>query len=229
LSDRHSVSRLTKDGIRFEILVKPESAFSFRQGKTKSILEVLITNTIFLDANKGLRASEKALQKSFGTVNPLKIAEVILSKGTFQMTTQQRKQLIQEKRKKIISFISRQSVDPRTNLPHPPTRIEQAMSQIRYSIDPSKVIEEQAKEVIKLLRPFLPLKVENALVSVQIPSGYSRKAYGFVKGFGSIKREEWKDDGSWFAIVELPAGLYGSFLEKLGEKTRGNLKTKLLD
>jgi ribosome maturation protein SDO1 len=209
--------------------VKPESAFSFKQGKTKSISEALVTNIIFLDAKKGLRASEKALQKSFGNVDPLKIAEVILSKGTFQMTTQQRKQLVQEKRKKIISFISRQSVDPRTNLPHPPTRIEQAMSQIRYSIDTSKAIEEQAKEVIKLLRPFLPLKVENASVSVQIPSEYSRKVYGFVKGFGSIKREEWKNDGSWFAIVELPAGSYGSFLEKLGEKTRGTLKTKLLD
>jgi len=34
------------------------------------------------------------------------------------------------------------------------------MEHIRYSIDPFKETEEQAKDVIKLLRPVLPLKIE---------------------------------------------------------------------
>lgn len=227
MSERYTIARLTREGEHFEILVKPEEAYSFRTGKAMPIAKALVTETIFSDANKGLRPTEDALQKAFGTLDHLEIATRILRKGTLQLTTEQRKQLTEDKRKQIISFIARQAVDPRTNLPHPPTRIEQAMEQIHYPIDPFKEAEEQAKEIIKLLRPILPLKMEQVSVAVRIPPEYAGKVYGTVKGFGTIKREEWRGDGSWFAVVQMPAGLYGPFLEKLGDMTRGNLEAKL--
>ncbi len=226
MSERYTVARMTHDGEHFEILVKPQLAFSYRLGKTTSISELLITDTIFTDAGKGLRASEDKLQEVFGTTNPIKIASIILKKGTLQLTTEQRKQLVEDKRRQIVSFISRQCVDPKTNLPHPPMRIEQAMKQIHFSIDPFRDVEEQAREIIKLLRPILPLKMEQVSVAVRIPPEYASKAYGTVKGFGVIKREQWQADGSWSATVEMPAGLYGPFLEKLGKITRGNLEAK---
>ena len=228
MSERYTVARLTREGEHFEILVKPQPAFSYKLGKIKSVSEVLVTDTVFTDANKGLKPSEDKLLKAFGTTDLLKIAGVILKKGVLQLTTEQRKQLIEDKRKQIVSFISRQCVDPKTNLPHPPIRVEQAMEQIHFSIDPFKEVEEQAKEVVKLLRPILPLKMERVSVAVRIPPEHASRVYGTVKGFGTIKREEWRADGSWFAVVELPAGLYGSFLEKLGEMTRGNLEAKMV-
>lgn len=226
MSEHYTVARMTHDGEHFEILVKPQPAFSYRLGKTTSISELLITDTIFTDAGKGLRASEEKLQEVFGTTDPIKIANVILKKGTLQLTTEQRKQLVEDKRRQIVSFISRQCVDPKTNLPHPPMRIEQAMKQIHFSIDPFRDIEEQAREVIKLLRPILPLKMEQVSVAIRIPPEYASKAYGTIKGFGVIKWEQWQADGSWSATVEMPAGLYGPFLEKLGKITRGNLEAK---
>jgi len=189
---------------------------------------VLVTETIFTDVGKGQRAPEEKLQKTFGTVDPIKIAEEILKTGTLQITSEQRRRLIEEKRRRIIAFISKQCVDPKTGLPHPPTRIEQAMEQIHFSIDPSREVEEQAKEIIKMLRSVLPLKIENLNVVVRIPPEYVGKVYGTVKGFGTIKKEEWKADGSWIAVVEMPAGVYGSFLEKIGEMTRGNIETKVI-
>jgi len=229
MSERYTVARITHDGEHFEILVKPQPAFSYRLGKTMSISEVLVTDTIFTDAGKGLRASEDKLQKAFGTMDPIKIAEIILKRGTLQLTTEQRRQLVEDKRKQIVSFISRQCVDPKTNLPHPPLRIEQAMEQIHFSMDPFKDAEEQAREIIKLLRPILPLKVEQVSVAVRIPPEYASKVYGTVKGFGTIKREQWQADGSWSTIVEMPAGLYGPFLEKLGKITRGNVEAKMVE
>lgn len=226
MSERYTVARMTHDGEHFEILVKPQLAFSYRLGKTTSISQLLITDTIFTDAGKGLRPSEEKLQEVFGTTNPIKIASIILKKGTLQLTTEQRKQLVEDKRRQITSFISRQCVDPKTNLPHPPMRIEHAMKQIHFSIDPFRDVEEQAKEIIKLLRPILPLKMEQVSVAVRIPPEHASKAYGTVKGFGVIKREQWQADGSWSATVEMPAGLYGPFLEKLGKITRGNLEAK---
>lgn len=227
MSERHTVARITRDGEHFEVLVKPERALDYRLGKISAVTQVLAAEIIFSDANKGTKVSEETLRKAFGTTETLKIADTILRKGTIQLTTEQRRKMTEEKRKQIVAFISRQCVDPRTNLPHPPLRVEQAMEQIHRPIDPFKPVEEQAKDVIKLLRPILPLKMEQAAISVHIPAEYAAKAYGTIKGFGTIKREEWRADGSWHGILEMPAGLYGPLLEKLGEVTKGNAEAKI--
>ncbi|MEM3609173.1 MAG: ribosome assembly factor SBDS [Candidatus Bathyarchaeia archaeon] len=228
MSEKYTVARITKDNEHFEVLVKPQKALDYRMGKISSITEVLATETIFSDANKGTKVAEGNLQKAFGTTDPLKIAEIILKKGTIQLTTEQRRKMIEDKRKQIIDFIARQAVDPKTNLPHPPLRIENAMEQIHYSIDPFKPVEEQAREIIKLLRSILPLKIEQVSVGVHIPAEYSARAYGTIKAFGAIKREEWRADGSWYGVLEMPAGLYGPFLEKLGEVTKGSGEAKII-
>jgi len=228
MSEKYTVARMIKDNEHFEVLVKPQKALDYRMGKIAAITEVLVTETIFSDANKGTKVSEENLRKAFGTTESLKIAEMILKKGTLQLTTEQRRKMVEDKRKQIVDFISRQCVDPKTNLPHPPLRIENALEQIHFSIDPFKPVEEQAREIIKLLRPNLPLKMEQVSVGVHIPAEYSARAYGTIKVFGTIKREEWRGDGSWYGVLEMPAGLYGPFLEKLGEITKGSGEAKII-
>jgi len=228
MSEKYTVARITKGNEHFEVLVKPDKALDYRLGKISAITDVLVTETIFSDASKGTKVSEEALRKGFGTTDPLKVADIILKKGALQLTTEQRRKMIEEKRRQIIAFISKNCVDPRTNLPHPPMRIEQAMEQIHYSIDPFKPAEEQAREVVKLLRQVLPLKMEQVSVSVHVPAEYAAKAYGTIKAMGTIKREEWRADGSWHGILEMPAGLYGPFLEKIGEVTKGNAEAKII-
>ena len=228
MSDRYTIARITHDGDHFEILTKPEPALAYRLGKTTTVSQVLAADIIFTDAGKGTKASEEKLQAVFGTTDPLKIAEVILKKGTLQLTTEQRKQLVEDKRKQIVLFISRECVDPKTNLPHPPLRIEQAMKQIHFSVDPSKGVEEQSKDIIKLLRPIIPLKMEKITVAVRIPPEHASKAYGSVKGYGTIKKDQWQADGSWVAMVEMSAGSYGPFLDTLGKITKGNLEAKMI-
>lgn len=227
MSDKYTVARMTVNNEHFEILCKPEKALQYRMGKTTSVREVLAGEIIFSDANKGTKPPEDSLRKAFSTIDALKIAETILTKGTLQLTTEQRRKMVEDKRKQIIDFISRQSVDPRTNLPHPPTRIENAMEQVRYPIDPFKPVEEQAKDIVKLLRTILPLKMEQITVGVTIPATYSVRSYGAIKGFGTIKREEWRNDGSWYGVLEMPAGSYAPFLDKLGEVTKGQGEAKL--
>ena len=228
MSDKYTVARMTKDNEHFEVLVKPQKALDYRMGKIAAITEVLAAETIFSDANKGTKISEENVRKAFGTTDTLKVAEMILKKGTLQLTTEQRRKMIEDKRRQIIDFISRQAVDPKTNLPHPPLRIENAMEQIHYSIDPFKPVEEQAKEIIKQLRMILPLKMEQVAVGVHIPAEYSARAYGTIKGFGTIRREEWRADGSWYGVLEMPAGSYAPFLDKLGEITKGSGEAKII-
>jgi len=228
MSEKYTVARITRENEHFEILIKPQKALDYRAGKIAGITEVLAAEIIFSDANKGTKVSEESLRKAFGTTDSLKVAETILKTGTLQLTTEQRRKMVEDKRKQIIDFISRQSVDPKTSLPHPPMRIENAMEQVHYPIDPFKPVEEQARDIIKLLRPILPLKMENISVGVTIPAQYSARAYGAIKGFGTIKREEWRADGSWHGVLEMPAGLYAPLVEKLGEATKGNGEAKII-
>jgi ribosome maturation protein SDO1 len=228
MGEKYTTARITKDNEHFEVLVKPEKALDYRMGKIPAITEVLVSETIFSDANKGTKVSEENLRKAFGTTDTLKVAENILKTGTLQLTTEQRRKMVEDKRKQIVDFITRQCVDPKTNLPHPPMRIETAMEQIHYSIDPFKPVEEQAKEIVKLLRTILPLKMEQVSVGVTIPAEYSARAYGTIKGLGTIRREEWRADGSWHGVLEMPAGLYAPFLEKLGAITKGNGEAKII-
>lgn len=228
MDGKHTLARMSVGGEHFEILVKPDPALQYKLGQQSEIQKILVAEEIFTDSGKGLRASEEKLKKAFGTEDIYKIAETILRRGELQLTTEQRKELVETKRKQIINFISRNCIDPRTGAPHPPLRIEQALSQIRLVIDPFKSGEEQANDVIDALRPILPLRMEKLRIAVKIPPEYAPKAIGMVKESGAVSREEWQSDGSWIAVVEMPAGLHTTFLERVGKVTQGNYQTRIL-
>jgi ribosome maturation protein SDO1 len=228
MSEKLTTARISKDGEKFEILVKPEPALDYKMGKPLGISQLLVIDEIFSDGNKGTRASSEKLEKAFGTIDPLKIAEDIMRHGELQLTTDQRRQLVDDKRKQVIAFISRNCIDPRTGTPHPPLRIEQALNQVKYSIDPFKPAEEQSKDIIDELRSIIPIKMEQMRVAVKILAEYGAKGYGAVKGYGTITKEEWQADGALVAVVEMPAGVYGPFVERLGKITQGTIQTKIL-
>jgi ribosome maturation protein SDO1 len=228
MSDKYTTARITKSGEKFEILVKPDPALDYKMGKPTPISQMLVIDEIYTDASKGTHASEEKLQKAFGTTDPATVAEDIMKHGELQLTTEQRRQLVDDKRKQIIAFISRNCLDPRTGTPHPPLRIEQAFNQIRMVVDPFKPAEEQAKAVIEELRTLLPIKIDKMRVAVKVFPEHAAKAYGSIKGFGTITKEEWQADGSLVALVEMPAGLYSSFVDRLGKLTQGTVQTKVL-
>ena len=228
MSQKFTLARLTISGEKFEVMVYPDRALEYKLGKPIPPSQLLVYESIFRDVSKGEKASEEKLKKIFGTTDSLKIIKTILDKGELQLTTEQRRALIEDKKKQIITFISKHCADPRTGLPHPPQRIEQALAQVRVSIEPFRDAEEQAKEVIEALRPVLPLKMEMVLVEVKIPPQYAPAVYGTLKSFGTIKKEQWLSDGAFIAVVEMPTGLQGPFLEKIGNQTRGTVQSRLL-
>jgi ribosome maturation protein SDO1 len=49
--------RLTAEGNKFEILVKPDPALEYKLGKRTDLSGVLVSDEIYSDANKGSRAA----------------------------------------------------------------------------------------------------------------------------------------------------------------------------
>lgn len=228
MSEKYTLVRYAHEGEKFEILVDPDNGLAYKRNEITDISKALVIDTIFTDAHKGIKASKEKLETAFGTSEPLKVAEIMFEKGVLQLTAQQRKSMTEQKLKQIMSIISRTYVDPRTKLPHPLTRIENAFNEARISIDPFRDAEEQVKDIVKTLRPILPMSIESLEVALKIPAEHTARAYGIVKNMGEIRREEWQSDGSWIAVVTIPAAMHGELLDRLGKATQGNLQTKIM-
>ncbi|MDQ3837639.1 MAG: ribosome assembly factor SBDS [Thermoproteota archaeon] len=214
--------RLSLEGDRFEILVKPDPALEYKIGKRTDFSNILVSDEIYSDANKGSRASSEKLSKHFKTKDTSEIAKQILSRGELSLTTEQRRRMVEDKRKQIVEFINRNFVDPKTHLPHPPVRIEAAINDVRITIDPFKRIEDQVKQVIDALRKILPLKSEISVLTITIPPQFAAQSYSVLKTTGSLRNEQWLSDGSLRAVVEVNAGVKGKLVDRIGSVTRGS-------
>jgi ribosome maturation protein SDO1 len=222
------IARIEKAGERFEVLVKPDAVQKIRDGKEVRVLENLAIDQIFRDAHKGSKASEEKMQEFFGTTEPLEVAREIIKRGEIQLTTEQRREMQEAKRRQIIQYIAANAINPQTGTPHPPQRIEIAMDEAKVHIDPFKAVQEQVKEILGALRPLIPIRFEKARIAVRLTAEDSAKCYGDIKAFGTILREEWQANGSWVGVVELPAGMQTEFLERLNARTKGNVEAKIL-
>jgi len=228
MSDKLTVVKYSFEGEKFEILVKPDPALDYKLGKIKDISSVLVSDEIYQNSGEGTRASSEKLQKAFKTEDVMVIAEKILQKGDLNLTTEQRRKMTTEKRKQIITFITNTFVDPRSHLPLPPLRIEQAITDARVSIDPFKNVDEQVKDIVENLRSIIPLKSENLLLEISVPAQYVAKSYSVLKSTGTLKKEDWQKDGSLKAILEIPAAARPNVIDRLGAITKGTAFVEVL-
>ncbi len=225
--DKVTVVRYSYEGEKFEILVKPDPALEYKLGKRKDISSILVSDEIYSNSNKGTRASTEKLLKAFKTDDATLIAERILQKGDLNLTTDQRRKMTQEKRKQLVDYISKTYVDPKSHLPHPPLRIEQAMVDGKVSVDPYKNVDEQVKDIVEKLRSIIPLKSENLVLEIIVPAQYAAKSYSVLKSTGTLKKEEWQSNGSLKAILEIPAAARPNVIDRLGSITKGTASVEV--
>jgi len=218
------IAKLDRDGKHFEILVDPDLAYELKEGKSVSVSRMLAVSSVFTDSKKGLKSSDSELEKIFGTRDVEKIAALIIKDGSIQLTTDFRRKKIDEKKRQIASFISRHAINPQTRLPHPIERVLASMEQSKVSIDPFRPAQEQMEDVIKALKPIIPISVEELTLSIEIPAQYSGRAFGIVKELGSLQNQRWLSNGSLFVKISIPAGLKEDVFRRLNSITEGNAK-----
>jgi ribosome maturation protein SDO1 len=223
------IARLESHGERFEILVDPRQAGLVRQGQAVNIEDVVAALNIFANTSKATRASDESLMKVFQTTDFDTVARRIIIKGEIHLTADQRKQMVEEKRRQVITFIARNAVNPQTGHPHPPARIERAMEEARVNIDPFKHLDEQVKETVKALRPLLPIRFEELRLAIRIPADFAAKAYGDIAAGSTMEKDEWQKDGSWVCVVRIPAGIQGEFYDLINKLSKGEGQVKILN
>jgi len=226
--DTAVIARLEIDGSRFEVLVDPLAAQAIKDGKDIDLTGKLALDQVFKDAKKGDQVSDEHLEKTFHTRDLATIAKQIVRKGEVQITTEQRHQLQALKHTQIVQTIARNAMNPQTGAPHPASRIDAAMTEAKYHVDPFRPVDAQVQEVLQKLRPILPIRLDVVKVRIRLPAQFYPRIIGDLKGMGKVLEEQWLGDGAWSGILEIPAGIQTDLCALLNARTKGAAETALV-
>ncbi|MFW5956703.1 MAG: ribosome assembly factor SBDS [Halorhabdus sp.] len=228
--DEAVTARLETHGERFEVLVDPDAALAMKRGDFEGDLEdVIAAEDVFENASRGDRPPENALEEVFETTDPLAIIPEVIERGEIQITADQRREMQERKHRELVQRITRNAVNPQMDdAPHPPDRIESALEEAGFQVDPMEPVENQVDEALEALRPVIPIRFDEVTVAVQLPAEYAGSGQAKVREFGDLDREEWQGDGSWVGVLTFPAGLQNDFYELANEVSSGEAETRII-
>ena len=222
------IAKYETGGNRFEILIDPKAAQSYSEGDEIDWEDAIAADGIWSDSAKGERAPDTIVNNTFETTDLIDIYKKILAEGTIQLTSLQRKEMVEQKRKQIVAHIVANAMNPQTGGPHPPQRIENAIDEVRYSVDPMETMDKQVEKIIKLIKTLIPISFEKIRVAVKIQAIHVGKCYGQITSLSKIESEEYQKDGSWIGMLEMSAASFAKLEDTLGSLTKGTAETKML-
>ena len=222
------IARFETGGDRFEILVDPRAAQEYKEGSDIDWEDAIAADGIWSNSAKGDRSPDILVNNTFETLDLVEIYKKILKEGNIQLTSQQRKEMVEQKRKQIVAHIVANAMNPQTGGAHPPQRIENAIEEARYSVDPMETVEKQVESIVKRIKTLIPISFEKIQVAVRIQAIHVGKCYGQLSGIGEIVNEEYQKDGSWVGIMEMSATSYNRLEDVLGTVTKGTAETKII-
>ena len=223
-------ARLESHGERFEVLVDPDAALAIKREEFEGDLEdVIAAEDVFEDASAGDRPPESALEDVFDTTEPLTVIPEVIREGEIQITADQRREMQEQKRRQLINQITRNAVNPQMDdAPHPPERIESALEETDFRVDPMEPVESQVDDALDALRPVIPIRFDTVTVAVQLPPDYAGSGQAKVREFGTLEREEWQSNGSWVGVLTFPAGMQNEFYDLANEVSSGEAETQII-
>ena len=228
--DEAVTARLESHGTRFEVLIDPDAALDIKRGEFDGELEdVIAAEDVFENASRGDRPPEEDVEEVFGTTDPLEIIPEVVERGEIQITAEQRKEMLEQKHNQLVNRITRNAVNPQMDdAPHPPERIERALEEAGFTVDPMEPVENQIDEALEALRPVIPIRFDEVTIAVQLPADYAGSGQAKIREFGDLEREEWQNDGSWVGVVTFPAGLQNDFYDLANEVSSGEAETRVV-
>ena len=228
--DEAVTARLESHGQRFEVLIDPDAALAIKRGEFDGELEdVIAAEDVFEDASRGDRPPESSLEEVFETTDPMAIIPEVVRRGEIQITADQRREMQEQKRRQLINKIARNAVNPQMdNAPHPPERIERALEEAGFRVDPMEPVENQIDDALDALRPVIPIRFDEVVMAVRLPAEYAGSGQARIRQFGELEREEWQNDGSWVGVVRFPAGLQNDFYDLANEVSSGEADTRII-
>jgi len=228
MSEKEPIARLVIKGNRFEVLIDAERALNYKLRRTPWSDKIVKIYQVWKDYKKGERASNELMMKFFSTKDPYQVSKRIIDEGELQIPANLRKRLIDEKRRAIMTLVSKVAFDPQTNFPIPLLRIEQAFESISFSVDPFKDPEEQLKPALLELKKVIPIKLKEAEMEITFTPDILGPISAFLGVFGEISRPPTKRGESMAVVVRVPEISRSTIAQKIGKRFDEKVKVSLL-
>jgi ribosome maturation protein SDO1 len=225
--DDARIASLETKNHKFEILVEPDLALEIKQGFKEvknNLSKLLAVEEVYKNARSGDQVSETALKEEFGTLDLETIVDEILKKGNLDLTTEQKRRLAESKRKELIDYIVKNSINPVTKAPHTYTRVESALETAKIVLDPQKPIKYQIDKIVDKLNEILPLDFKKYIVKAYIPVQYAGKVNSMINKYEVLERK-WANE--FYFAANVPAGEKDAFLNMISNLTKGASRFEL--
>lgn len=215
--------RLRVGKMTFETMIDLDNAIKLKKGGNIDINDVIRDTAIYSDLKKGMKAGNDELENAFGTTDMPIIVEKIVKKGDIEVTQEFRDEALENKKKQVIDFLTRNAIDARTNRPFTPDILESSIKEAGIRID-NQPIERQMNSIIESLNKIIPIKIEKIKIKIKIPSQHTGRVYGLVNEYKD--KEEWLANGDLEIIISIPSGMKIDFYDKLNSVTHGSALTE---
>ncbi len=213
-----TIARLRSGKLTFETRVDLDSAMKLKRGEKIDISSIIRDRFVYTDIKKSMKAGSAELENVFGTTDLFQIVERIVKKGEIEVTQEFRDEAVENKKKQIIDFLSKNAVDVRTGRPFTPDMITNALKQAGVKIE-SISIEKQLSGILEKLKTIIPIKIETKKIKIKIPAQFTGRVYGLVQEYK--EKEDWLSDGSLEIVLNIPVGVQMDFYDKLNSITHG--------
>ncbi len=225
--DNSVIAKIKRGNKEFEILVDSDLVWEYKNKTINDISKILASDYIF-EKSIGNKVSDQDLKKVFDTTNIYDIAKLIVMNGEIQLTSNQRKKIIEKKRNEVITYIVKNSIDPQTKTPHPRKRIEIAMEESKVNIDPSKSTEELILNTLKSIKLKIPIKIEEVKLLIKISPLFSSKVIEKCIKYNKNIDKKWSKDGGLELGISIPHGIKNELINEVNKITKGNNEIKII-
>lgn len=224
--DKAVIAKLKKGNKEFKIYVDPDLSLQYKKKEINDISKIMASEYIFENSN-GDKVQNNDLKKYFNTDDIYSVAHQIIMNGTIQLTTNQKKKILENKKNSVITYIVNNSINPKTMTPYTRQSIEIAIKESKINMDISKSIEELVEITMKSIRKLMPIRIENINILCNISSIYSSKIIEKIPSYCKIINKKW-NNGNLELTIQIPSGMKNNFYNSINSLTKGYVDIKIL-
>jgi len=223
MSQKFQLVRYQKRKKKFEIMTKQGAVTKFKEGKL-GFNNVCSTTTIFTNSKKGEQAKESDLMDVFETTNEEEVCKLILKMGTLQLTAKEREAKVQQKRQQILHHIHSNWEDPKSKLPHPMLRLENAFKASKCKVDVEGDAMKQAEDAVKKMQgDLLFARISQIQGTLTLEMKYIGVVEGMIRRFATVNKTDYEGSNVVYQF-ECSRGNLEKFQGALFKPTDGNYK-----
>lgn len=211
------IVRLQKGKVKVEVLGKPGMVTKYREGKV-GLNDAVIDDRVFLNASKGDLPSEADI-KELGCSGRA-LLELIMKTGKYSYTAQEKREFVEKKKAEVINFIHENFIDSTNGRPHPVTRIENALTEIKAQYDPEQEAEKIARSLLPKLQTIIRLAESAIEGTVKIPNSKLGQCIGIIYNLGTVLREEYGPENAYIEMKVSP-GKFDALNDQLSKMSQG--------